>query len=352
MFKKIIAFVFLAAIFLFFLEISTRFYLFGFNSLNYFKMNSVHSLAKSGLIRQSSPEIIYELKPNLDTYFKVAKFKTNSQGLRDKEYSIHKPLNTFRVAVLGDSFTMAVGVDIESAFHSVLEDRLNRESSGIQYEFINFGVGGYVPRQILATLEYKALNYNPDLVLLCVGTVEFNRWDMPEERYTQPYSIKRSTHPFFESFFIKLLKRSNLVNYFKHKFRKVNSNRNGSSADTLKTERVERLKSLFPEFQMISKMRHLPICIILLRNSDMAPRKLKVFKNLVDKFGFPFLDTRPPFKSLKTSDYLIYKIDGHPNATAHKMFATVIYEYLKQKNLLVKQSDNVLDPDNLSNTKR
>lgn len=247
---------------------------------------------------------------------------------------------------------MASGVDIESAFHSVLEDRLNRESSDIRYEFINFGVGGYVPRQNLATLKYKALNYNPDLVLLCVGIEAFSAWDMPEERYTQPYSIKRPTYPFFESFFIKLLKRSTLVNYFKHKFKMVNSNKNGNFVDTLKIEGFKRLKSVFSEFQMISKMRHLPICIIVLRRSDIAPRALGVFKNLTDEFGFSFIDTRPAFRGLKISNYFIYKIDEHPNATAHKMFATVIYEYLKEKNLLVKQADNVLDSDNLSSAKR
>ena len=68
------------------LEQSYRFYLFGFDSFSVEKMNSVHSLGVSGITQRADhPEIVYELKPNLDLYFKLAKFKTNSDGLRDKE---------------------------------------------------------------------------------------------------------------------------------------------------------------------------------------------------------------------------------------------------------------------------
>ncbi len=45
----------------------------------------------SGLIKPSSyTKIIFELKPNLNTYFKMARFMTNSCGLRDKEYLVDK----------------------------------------------------------------------------------------------------------------------------------------------------------------------------------------------------------------------------------------------------------------------
>ena len=45
----------------------------------------------------------------------------NSDGLRDREHAKRKPLGTFRVAVLGDSFTLATHVDVEKTYWSVLE---------------------------------------------------------------------------------------------------------------------------------------------------------------------------------------------------------------------------------------
>ena len=64
------------------LEQTYRAYLFGGASFSIDRMNSIHGLGISGLIKPSNnSEIIYELKPNLDTYFKLTKFNTNSNGL-------------------------------------------------------------------------------------------------------------------------------------------------------------------------------------------------------------------------------------------------------------------------------
>jgi len=79
-------------IFLFFsliLEQVVRFHLFGADSFNYQKMKTMGSIGKTGSLQKSRiPEVNYELKPNLDTYYKMASLKTNSRGLRDKEYSL------------------------------------------------------------------------------------------------------------------------------------------------------------------------------------------------------------------------------------------------------------------------
>ncbi|MFH1799245.1 MAG: hypothetical protein ABH891_00160 [Candidatus Omnitrophota bacterium] len=80
-------------------------------------MDTVHDISRSGLFQAGDSGINRELKPNLNRYFKMARFRTNSAGLRDKEYPIRKAPGTFRVAVLGDSFTMPAGVEIEDAFH-------------------------------------------------------------------------------------------------------------------------------------------------------------------------------------------------------------------------------------------
>ena len=116
----------------FFAEVLFRFYLFEWDSFSIEKVNSVHDMGISGFIQPSPyPEIVYELKPDLSGYFKMVRFKTNSQGLRDKEYSIVRPNNTFRVAVIGDSFTMPAGVNIEMAYHTLLEKKFNQEQKDI-----------------------------------------------------------------------------------------------------------------------------------------------------------------------------------------------------------------------------
>lgn len=249
--KKIIHFFIFTIICFVFLEQVTRFYLFGFDSFNYFKMNSIHDIGVSGLIKPSpNLEIIYELRPNLNTYFKMSRFKTNSQGLRDQECTVKKGKGVFRAVVLGDSFTMASGVNIEDTFHSILENRFNAESGNVLYEFINFGVGGYDPAQCLATLKYRALGYEPDLVLFCLsGPIR----EFYDERYKrQIYKIKSEKHPFFSSFLVELIKKNIIAHYFTRNFSESDKNK---KAKVHGGTRLEKIENLFLELEKLAKLK-------------------------------------------------------------------------------------------------
>jgi hypothetical protein len=90
--------------------------------------------------------------------------------LRDREHTKQKPANTFRIAVLGDSFAEARQVPIEDTFWVFLEKKL-QECPGIagkHVEVINFGVAGYGTAKELITLRREACDYSTDLILLVV----------------------------------------------------------------------------------------------------------------------------------------------------------------------------------------
>ena len=82
--------------------------------------------------------------------FKLAPFRTSSQGFTIGSTPWAKPPGTHRAVVVGDSFTMPSGVALEDAFHTVAENHLNAQDDGTSYEVINFGVAGYDPSQYLA----------------------------------------------------------------------------------------------------------------------------------------------------------------------------------------------------------
>jgi hypothetical protein len=98
--------------------------------------------------------------------------KINSNGLRDRERAIAKPAGTFRVAVLGDSYSEAFQVPADRTFWAILEREM--QSGGPfadkRVEVINFGVGGYGTAQELLTLRSGVWQYSPDLVLLAFCT--------------------------------------------------------------------------------------------------------------------------------------------------------------------------------------
>lgn len=122
-----------------------------------------------------------------------AYIQINIEGLRDRIYSKTKPKNTVRVAVLGDSFTLAAQVNAEDSYTSVMEAELNKCETfeGQTVEVINFGVDGYGTAQQLLMLRQKVLNYDPDLVVLSffIGNDVTDNSPQLESNHYRPFFV-------------------------------------------------------------------------------------------------------------------------------------------------------------------
>lgn len=310
------------------LEVSYRYFIFGSESLNYEKMSSVTPLGLSGLIEPSrDPEIIYQLKSNLDTYFKMARFKTNSKGLRDKEYSMAKPKNTIRVAVVGDSLTMPAGVNIEDAYHSILEEEFNRSCPTKNFEFINFAVGGYNLSQYWAVIRKKAMDWDPDMLL--IGFCEYNDFEIPPDKlFKGTYKVKEKGNPFFfRSFAIRSLEQ-----FFKNIGKKdMAKNRRIDDNSTFTEEQVNYMRKLFSMIGAFSRGKKIPIVVV---NLGITPSGQNELDSIVTNSGLYYLDATSSFEGAKISEYSIYPTDNHPNSKANLVFASVIREYLNENKLL------------------
>ncbi|HEY6232131.1 MAG TPA: SGNH/GDSL hydrolase family protein [Pyrinomonadaceae bacterium] len=101
-----------------------------------------------------------------------AYIRINSDGLRDEEHAPAKAPDTFRIALLGDSYCEALPVPLEQTFWSIMKQALQncRFAGDKKIEVVNFGVSGYGNAQELLTLREKVWKYSPDLVLLAVTT--------------------------------------------------------------------------------------------------------------------------------------------------------------------------------------
>ena len=140
------------------------------------------------------------LRPGKQGWYRAegeAFLSINSLGYRDHEHDHRKPGNTFRIAVLGDSYVEARQVSLEDTFWYRLGHLLQSCPflDGKQIEMLNFGVGGYNTSQQYLTLQKDVQGFSPDLVLLAMfpaNDIEGNSaelqkdsaWRMPGPTHT------------------------------------------------------------------------------------------------------------------------------------------------------------------------
>jgi len=121
------------------------------------------------------PSLGYSLRPNIEGWYRkegASYVRINSDGLRDREHSTSKPPDTIRLAVIGDSYTEAMHVEMDQTFWRVAETILPNcpDLGGKKIEVINFGVSGYGTAQEFLMLHQRVWQYSPDVVLLAVTT--------------------------------------------------------------------------------------------------------------------------------------------------------------------------------------
>lgn len=89
---------------------------------------------------------------------------TNQFGFNDKDYSLQKPADVFRILVVGDSFNW-VGRR-EEIYPALLRRKLEKHCGVHKIEVINAGYLMTHTGEQLAMLKKYGLQYNPDLVIL------------------------------------------------------------------------------------------------------------------------------------------------------------------------------------------
>jgi lysophospholipase L1-like esterase len=128
------------------------------------------------LIRPLSPPLVpdqtrhHKLVPNSYSEFNQKDFsyvqRVNSHGMRGVDVTTEKPAGTYRILMLGDSFTMGKGVEDDETFSVQLQKALNEggRTCGRRIEVLNGGVDSYAP--ILSFIELKELQaLKPDMVV-------------------------------------------------------------------------------------------------------------------------------------------------------------------------------------------
>jgi len=94
--------------------------------------------------------------------------RTNAFGFLSEDVTVKKDENTFRILVLGDSFTEALQVSSDKNFCGRLQHLLNNfpDKQYKRIEVLNAGVSGYSPLNYYLNFKRELARFKPDLVLV------------------------------------------------------------------------------------------------------------------------------------------------------------------------------------------
>ncbi|MEZ6059378.1 MAG: hypothetical protein R3C19_03345 [Planctomycetaceae bacterium] len=118
-----------------------------------------------------------ELVPGISTELDGAAFSVNQFGMRDRDsITLHKPVDTGRIAMVGSSIVMGYGVADDEVFTRVFEEELNSTGrfGSRRVEVLNFGVGRQWAIHRLVRVRRKVVAFEPDAMYYVAHQDEFN----------------------------------------------------------------------------------------------------------------------------------------------------------------------------------
>lgn len=130
----------------------------------------------------SDENLGYKLSPNYSglqsIYGRTAKIDTNSKGMRDfREYDYNKSEGTYRILILGDSYSFGNGVDLNESYPEYLRENFKDKN----VEVINLAVPGYgINHEYVSFLE-EGKKYNPDIILVAFSPNDLEVHQIVEE---------------------------------------------------------------------------------------------------------------------------------------------------------------------------
>lgn len=136
----------------------------------------VYSLSTRWFRLSPLPGVDYEFRPLVP----FGSEPINADSMRDRPRDVRKNPGTYRVACIGDSICMGLGVSAAQCFSRVWENNLREK--GIPAEVLNFGVPGYNLREIMAALRDRTLKYAPDMVVYayCLNDIQEESFELEE----------------------------------------------------------------------------------------------------------------------------------------------------------------------------
>jgi hypothetical protein len=287
----------------------------------------------------------------------------NAMGFRDSEWQTVKPPDGQRIAVLGDSFTFGMAVNLDDTYVKQAEHILKAWHPRV--ETLNFGVIGYGMWQYLELLDRKIFDYDPDLVVLGLFLDDILQ-SVP------PYTKKQGWKPHnpFEHIVTDKHKSSvsrlwNFVRNFnelleaKYRYKRGHMYLQGIAErkreigpanpehDFYKAQIGGLDKQIYLEFRGamqrladMTKAHKIPVIILYIPDASQLhedPRQHinRFVKDAAREADVPFIDLTPVFEQVEDPRLLyLFPLDAHTSQEGHRLIAKVLVREIEKRKFL------------------
>ena len=148
------------------------------------------------------PYLIWIPKNKVEGYDSYSNYKMNNYGFRNSyDIAKEKAPGSFRIIVLGGSTAWGSGASSNDTVWTAVLENILRRHSGKTVEVLNAACGGYTSFQELMYLEFKLLQFSPDMVIVLDGYNDiFMDALYPGDKYEANVSVSYyDEKKFFES---------------------------------------------------------------------------------------------------------------------------------------------------------
>lgn len=294
----------------------------------------------NAVLYQRSASRLYELRPGLDETVgrDQVRIRVNAAGFRDDvDYPLAKAPGTYRIVVLGDSFTFAGKVQLGETFPRLLGQLLDSSDPSRQHQVLNLSVPGYNTEQEMLRLKEQGLRYDPDLVIVAFVLND-----------TSPMQQLVPAKPHFSPALHAFLKRLDLVQFVYRKYKETDLRwRIRAFPEKFKQDELTegtlgwgRVEASLEEMKRISSANGSQLLVVIwpilvdLNGQYPHGSKHDLVARTCEHLGIPALDLLPTFTGLEASTLWANPQDHHPNARAHRLAAGAIFETLTARRLL------------------
>ncbi|MBC8495967.1 hypothetical protein H8D36_07460 [archaeon] len=291
------------------------------------------------------------------TYDFSVVYKTNSQGLRDREYAFERDPGMKRILVFGDSNTFGHGIPYGKRFTDIAENHFSN------VEIINFGVPGFGLDQKLIYFAKEGVNYLPDYAVVFIlsvsawrystdiysnGSIDLRKASFSEFSSYDSTTLYRLDNQFrYQDSF--LLRNSHFLSYVSYKLNIFYLKKQLGAPLPFDSNLVANFSLYFPdrethfsilrdrtaaiarEFSKIAEENDIKLIFVSIDYHKESKPFLSQFQEDMLSYNISYYDFGEEILAASNQRPVTFKYDPHLNEYANKVIAQEFIELLEKE---------------------